>query len=108
MARTKGARNKRTREVIYKWDRYAKQYSNPVEFLFKVMNGELITVRDSDNKETQIRPTIHERMDAAVQLIPYRYSKVKPLNDDADAPSQLVLTWGQPEPAPKLEKVVNA
>ena len=76
--RTPGSRNKNTLEFINLYERLKEKYACPVEALFKIIAMKRI------DRNIQIR--------AASALLPYRFSKQTPTEDEG-LQGELTLVW---------------
>ena len=82
MARTKGAKNRRTKEFDALYDQYKDRYGCPVEALFVIMN-------DPNGKEAY-------RLQASQTLIKYKYAV--PKVEEKQQQTAFTFTW---DDAPK-------
>ena len=81
MARTKGAKNRRTKEFDALYDEYKDLYGCPVEALFVMM-------QDPNAKEAY-------RLQASQTLIKYKY--VVPKVEEKQEQTAFAFTWAQPK-----------
>ena len=77
--RTPGSRNKNSLEFINLYETLKAKYACPVEALFKIIAMKRI------DRNIQIS--------AARTLLPYRFSRIKPLDDDEGIQGELTLVW---------------
>lgn len=100
MARPKGARNKKTAEMVERFDYLQAKYQVcPVEFLFQCVADALPCDLDPDGNEIQDPLPIPFRAFCADKLLPYRFPKRTALvNADTNVPIQLLIDMSGDEP----------
>lgn len=77
MARPKGSKNKRSIDFEQRYDKYLAKYGDPIETLFKLTNR---------NQPAKIK------LQAAVALLPYKYSKKGAEAPDGNGKQQELFT----------------
>ncbi len=77
MARTKGSVGKKTLDYVQSYDVLSLKYTNPLEVLFKLLSSRKQNIR----------------LQAAKELVSYRYPKQAVAHLELEAQGQLVLAW---------------
>ena len=81
MGRRQGSVNISRIEFNRLYDKYAEQYTDPVEFMYQVMAGKL----------RKVPPAV--RVTAAATLIAYKFPKPVMPKEDEGAQASLELVW---------------
>jgi hypothetical protein len=78
MARQTGAKNKKTLEYLQLYDKYLNEFGCPVKVLFKIANGRYKT---------------EHKINAARNLLPYRFAKLAAEQPQQQEQGELTLVW---------------
>lgn len=77
MPRGAGTKNLRTVEFIAKFEALSKKYDDPVEVLFRMLKSRKQSIK----------------LQAAKELLPYRYPKLAAAHITSEQPTQMSLGW---------------
>ena len=97
MPRPKGSKNRRTEDLIDRWDSFAEDSRiDPLEFLFAVLKGKpkrgVLTAKAVKDIDVDVR------VRAAKELLAYRWPKLKAIEFAlGDVDRELVIKWLDPD-----------
>ena len=97
MPRPKGSKNKRTEDLIERWDGYADELEvEPIGFLFQVLKGKpkrgVLTAKACQEINVDVR------VRAARELLAYRWPKLKAVEFAFGADDrELIIKWLDPD-----------